>query len=1377
MLLRPALGGSAKTAIIGTISPATSALFETKSTLHYMCMAKQIKNRPKVNQSLTQKTLVADLEREQDRLRAQLAAQRAKAGVYIPTEQYEEECAQRKELEAKIAGFNEVLKKKDDQIENGLADMRKLTKQLDAMRATCEAQQVTIVRTKTELDKTKTRLTSETRRACENGSLKTAHYAYGLNMRDVARGERDEVVRMSDVAARQLAKRHRLEATLDNHESSALDLDKDASEWCERAKVSASSHLEKMNEFAESVMKTGGTLQTVLEKDVSALSALVNDGEQSVRCTLDEAQTTLRDTMKKVTFNADKQMEQATLACKHVHETGESLQRTARSFLDSLNKDERLLPMLRVLVDEWKSSSKSRARSYEDAAKENADALKNLLETSSRSSDAFSTKLKSALDLLRENSTKRWTDATDELESARTLRCQRTKSAFDSLSAETSKHTESMSTSATENLKSTTSSIEAMRGHRDAELNALDELRITQLESTLALMKDEIERNECRVRVWVDSETKEYKASEEFVRSTADAALTLAKGTREALTKTVNMFVDSQAKLIDDARSGNETRWNRAEETEKDFVLASQKTRGQFLQDTKTTTATHAASLNETDAKHAEKETISLGTFTHSNDVDGKKINEHLSYAVDQSRSFIDSFASAADETSNRERDSTKKSLQDRLESVKRENQTLREQLRAFSDRARKDRERLRNDMVALLDATLESQAKAHEEDMNALLSSIEANDESADTFVNEATARVVSVSSKASDARRKFVDEYTTKRSEWNQKTHELVSERTAKARRAVDTISKEIDEHRATRCNMRMSHADETIEMIVKFDESRKNSEERRLNEHGDATRLAIANSETEYKSLCSGVAAFKESTVVHTKEAETTTSNWYNQTISSAETRCQKATDACVERKRAAATESESFRRALDEHKTKILAAMRTLVANSRSANKLDASTLVQSAIASTNARQEMLDQLNKCVETMTFEAYKQAETDESEAKTAADRRATDSVAELTSSLVAAVNAVKSNEERTSDDLTKCSAMCDAHRDSHARRAQRDQDDSRKLCENILNATDAISKRASDSTDEIVSLAEDAAQHGRETQKETTARMTELRSTWDHANAEFDSQKSKIVSLIGASTAQILSSLGETSSHATKVTKTITAKTKEMAEVTSTYTRENLVSSFGTLIERVGRHVTTTKQRPAVSGTTPSRKELRAHANRYELGGMPLILSPVNETRLRTLHRAGVKAATKRRIDDADDSEAKTPPASFEAVVAPPIPPPLRTLPSVGPKSTAETLPPLSNVLQPRNQPSVEHVAKKAFKPKRRRASTAGSVGGENHASRTPRSSAQKNRKSRRASVGARITTKSEWTPKKRGTTGLKQPSRRRSSLATPGRKKAK
>ncbi|XP_046642595.1 kinesin-like protein KIF11 [Daphnia pulicaria] len=57
-LLQDSLGGRTKTSIIATISPAAADLEETLSTLDYAHRAKNITNRPEVNQKLTKKALL-----------------------------------------------------------------------------------------------------------------------------------------------------------------------------------------------------------------------------------------------------------------------------------------------------------------------------------------------------------------------------------------------------------------------------------------------------------------------------------------------------------------------------------------------------------------------------------------------------------------------------------------------------------------------------------------------------------------------------------------------------------------------------------------------------------------------------------------------------------------------------------------------------------------------------------------------------------------------------------------------------------------------------------------------------------------------------------------------------------------------------------------------------------------------------------------------------------------------------------------------------------------------------------------------------------------------------------------------------------------------
>lgn len=61
-LLQDSLGGNSKTIIIATISPASSSLSETISTLKFACRAKQIKNIPKVNRNESVANLLKIIE-------------------------------------------------------------------------------------------------------------------------------------------------------------------------------------------------------------------------------------------------------------------------------------------------------------------------------------------------------------------------------------------------------------------------------------------------------------------------------------------------------------------------------------------------------------------------------------------------------------------------------------------------------------------------------------------------------------------------------------------------------------------------------------------------------------------------------------------------------------------------------------------------------------------------------------------------------------------------------------------------------------------------------------------------------------------------------------------------------------------------------------------------------------------------------------------------------------------------------------------------------------------------------------------------------------------------------------------------------------------
>uniref|UniRef100_A0A3Q0S161 Kinesin-like protein n=1 Tax=Amphilophus citrinellus TaxID=61819 RepID=A0A3Q0S161_AMPCI len=88
-ILQDSLGGRTKTSIIATVSPSSSNLEETLSTLEYASRAKNIMNKPEVNQKLTKRTLIKEYTEEIERLKRDLAATRDKNGVYLSSENYE----------------------------------------------------------------------------------------------------------------------------------------------------------------------------------------------------------------------------------------------------------------------------------------------------------------------------------------------------------------------------------------------------------------------------------------------------------------------------------------------------------------------------------------------------------------------------------------------------------------------------------------------------------------------------------------------------------------------------------------------------------------------------------------------------------------------------------------------------------------------------------------------------------------------------------------------------------------------------------------------------------------------------------------------------------------------------------------------------------------------------------------------------------------------------------------------------------------------------------------------------------------------------------------------------------------------------------------
>ncbi|KAK1404707.1 kinesin-like protein KIN-5C [Heracleum sosnowskyi] len=168
-LLRDSLGGKTKTCIIATVSPAVHCLEETLSTLDYAHRAKNIRNKPEVNQKMMKSTLIKDLYGEIDRLKAEVYAAREKNGVYMPKERYYQEESERKAMA--------------DQIEQMGVTIENHQKQFEELRAKFDAEVLKCSELSIKLDATEKNL-DQTSKLLANTEEEVKRCQYSLSERD-----------------------------------------------------------------------------------------------------------------------------------------------------------------------------------------------------------------------------------------------------------------------------------------------------------------------------------------------------------------------------------------------------------------------------------------------------------------------------------------------------------------------------------------------------------------------------------------------------------------------------------------------------------------------------------------------------------------------------------------------------------------------------------------------------------------------------------------------------------------------------------------------------------------------------------------------------------------------------------------------------------------------------------------------------------------------------------------------------------------------------------------------------------------------------------------------------------------------------------------
>jgi kinesin family protein 11 len=174
-LLQDSLGGRTKTCIIATLSPAKSNLEETISTLDYAFRAKNIRNKPQVNQAINKKTLLKEFTAEIEKLKSELIATRQRNGVYLSQENYEEITTVSESRRILSDEQRERLETMEIQLRNKIEDLYKVTTNFSTLKKDHEQIQLALDGTKGILEKTEIVLNATRQNLMEEAELRKAH--------------------------------------------------------------------------------------------------------------------------------------------------------------------------------------------------------------------------------------------------------------------------------------------------------------------------------------------------------------------------------------------------------------------------------------------------------------------------------------------------------------------------------------------------------------------------------------------------------------------------------------------------------------------------------------------------------------------------------------------------------------------------------------------------------------------------------------------------------------------------------------------------------------------------------------------------------------------------------------------------------------------------------------------------------------------------------------------------------------------------------------------------------------------------------------------------------------------------------------------------
>ncbi|CAL8576664.1 Kinesin-related motor protein, variant 2 [Xanthoria parietina] len=174
-LLQDSLGGRTKTCIIATVSPAKSNLEETISTLDYAFRAKNIRNKPQVNQTLSKNTLLREFTAEIEKLKGELMATRHRNGVYLTAEGYDEIVQESESRRILSEEQKDKIETMEVNLRNKVQELFTLTNNFTTLKKDSDVTRQTLDDTKGLLEKTELVLADAKQNLTEETVLRKAH--------------------------------------------------------------------------------------------------------------------------------------------------------------------------------------------------------------------------------------------------------------------------------------------------------------------------------------------------------------------------------------------------------------------------------------------------------------------------------------------------------------------------------------------------------------------------------------------------------------------------------------------------------------------------------------------------------------------------------------------------------------------------------------------------------------------------------------------------------------------------------------------------------------------------------------------------------------------------------------------------------------------------------------------------------------------------------------------------------------------------------------------------------------------------------------------------------------------------------------------------